>query len=258
MAVDISNLHDNYKILEPGELSSIEYPLLKSHSLKIRTFKDYWGTHYLDSYGAREVANLIHSTSGQVTMRMLQIFEDGHEHHYREIVEKLFPEKGYGHDIDCFRSLEKYKMIEFSSKHSHGRKFYRITNFGREMLKVVKANQVYFRVARWFKIKGEDICTAMMKADLNGEESWKDLLPETLTALLESLFNPASEIRLLGSAYRWMNNFMYLLKTNDEFYEKIDNPDVLAWLQANKAKYSSIETFLKKFSRMQKKRAKAA
>ena len=45
---------------------------------------------------------------------------------------------------------------------------------------------------------------------------------------------------------------------NDEFYEKIDNPDVLAWLQANKAKYSSIETFLKKFSRMQKKRAKAA
>ena len=149
-------------------------------------------------------------------------------------------------------------MIEFSSKHSNGRKFYKITDFGREILKVVKANQVYFRVARWFKIKGEDICTAMMKADLNGEESWKDLLPETLTALLESLFNPASEIRLLGSAYRWMNNFMYLLKTNDDFYEKINNPDVLAWLQANKTKYSSIETFLKKFSRMQKKKTKVA
>ena len=258
MAVDISNLHDNYKILKPGAFSSTEYPLLKSYSLKTRIIKDYFGESYLDSYGAREVANLIHSTSSHMAMKMLQIFEDGHEHHYREIVEKLFPEKGYGHDLDCFRSLENRKMIKFSSKHSHGMKFYRITDFGREMLKVVKANQVYFRVARWFKIKGEDICTAMMKADLNGEESWKDLLPETLITLLESLFNPASEIRLLGSAYRWMNNFMYLLKTNDEFYEKIDNPDVLAWLQANKAKYSSIETFLNKFSRMQKKRAKAA
>ena len=259
MAIDISNLHDNYKILEPGAFSSTEYPLLKSHSLKTISYGyGKLGKLGIDAYGAREVANLIHSTSGHVTMQMLQIFEDGHEHNYREIVEKLFPEKGYGHDIDCYRILEKRKMIEFSSKHSHGMKFYTITDFGREMLRGVKANQVYFRVARWFKIKGEDICAAMMKADLNGEESWKDLLPETLIALLESLFNPASEIRLLGSAYRWMNNFMYLLMTNDEFYEKIDNPDVLAWLQANKAKYSSIETFLKKFSRMQKKRAKAA
>lgn len=173
MAVDISNLHDNYKILEPGAFSSTEYPLLKSHSLKTRTSRDWYDESHLDAYGAREVANLIHSTSGHMTMKMLQIFEDGHEHHYREIVKKLFPEKGYGHDLDCFRSLENHKMIEFSSKHSHGMKFYRIIDFGREMLKVVKANQVYFRVARWFKIKGEDICTAMMKADLNGEESKK-------------------------------------------------------------------------------------
>ena len=130
MAIDISNLHDNYKILEPGAFSSTEYPLLKSYSLKTMT--------------VLKVANLIHYTFGHVTMQMLQTFEDGHEHNYREIVEKLFPDKGYGHDIDCFRSLEKYKMIEFSSKHSHGKKFYRITDFGREMRKVVKANQVYF------------------------------------------------------------------------------------------------------------------
>ena len=79
MAVDISNLHDNYKILEPGAFSSIEYPLLKSYSLKTMT--------------VRKIANLIHYTSGYVTMQMLQIFEDGHEHNYREIVEKLFSRK---------------------------------------------------------------------------------------------------------------------------------------------------------------------
>ena len=92
MAVDISNLHDNYKILEPGAFSSTEYPLLKSHSLKTISYcYGKLGKLGIDAYGAREVANLIHSTSGHVTMQMLQIFEDGHEHNYREIVEKAFP-----------------------------------------------------------------------------------------------------------------------------------------------------------------------
>lgn len=258
-----SDLHDNYGILDQSHSPLDGYPMLKKHSRKNRMVRFYdWHDNNkvksrIDNYGLREAMNLAHATTGHVTMKMLKIFEDGNEHNYREIVEKLFPEKGYGHDIDCYRSLENRGMIEFSSKHSHGQKFYKITDFGQEILRVVQTNQVYFRVARWFKIKGEtDICTAMMKADLNGEESWKDLLPETLIAFLNALFNPNSEIHKLGSVYRWMNNFMYLLKTNDEFYEKIDCPEVLAWLQENKDNNVSVARFLVKFQKMQKKRAK--
>lgn len=267
MAVDISNLHDNYKILEPSALSLAGYPRLKAHAEKTRLLRYYDYTYGLDgsrvsrettrveNYGAREAANLIHATAGHVTMKMLKVYEDGNEHHYLEVCQHL--ELAPGHDIDCWRSLEDRGLISFSSKRDHGKKFYRITDLGQEVLRATRANQVYFRVARWFKIKGEDVCTAMMKADLNGEESWKDLLPETLEALLEALFNPASEIHALGSVYRWMNNFMYLLKNNDEFYEKIDCPEVHTWLQANKDKYSAVSRFLVKFARIQKKRAKS-
>ena len=93
MAVDISNLHDNFKILEPGALSPAAYPLLKSHSLKTTTFKDWCNTPHLDAYGVRDVANLIHATPGQITMKMLMVYADGNEHSWREISDKLFPGK---------------------------------------------------------------------------------------------------------------------------------------------------------------------
>lgn len=249
---------DSYKILEPTTHIFGGFSLLDEHASKMSKEFDYMtqvykmsGTRY-----TREARNLSYAVSGQVTMKMLAVYADGNEHHYDEVCKAL--DLAYGHDIDCWRSLIDRSMIGFSSKKGHGRKYYTITDFGKEVLRVVEANQVYFRVARWYKIKGEDVFTAMMKADLAGEESWKDLLPESLTALLDALFNPSSKIRQLGSAYRWMNNFMYLLKTNDEFYQKIDCPEVLSWLQQNKSRYPAISRFLKIFNRMQKKRAKAA
>ena len=96
-----------------------------------------------------------------------------------------------------------------------------------------------------------------MKADLAGEESWKDLLPESIVDFLEALFNPSSDIRRLGSAYRWMNNFMYLLKNNDDFYDKIDSPEIMSWLEKNKDRYPDVSRFLLIFNKMQKKKKRA-
>jgi hypothetical protein len=251
-------MRDSYKILEPTSTILTGFNKLDEYS-RMRTREyDYWTHQYkmTDSRQNKTARNLSYAVSGQVTMKMLAVYADGNEHHYDEVCQAL--DLAYGHDIDCWRSLIDRSMIGFSSKKAHGRKYYTITDFGKEVLRVVEANQVYFRVARWYKVKGEDVFTAMMKADLAGEESWKDLLPESLAALLDALCNPSSNIRQLGSAYRWMNNFMYLLKTNDEFYQKIDCPEVLSWLQQNESRYPAISRFLKIFNRMQKKRAKAA
>ena len=251
-------MRDNYKILEPTSTILTSFNKLDEYSRAYTREYDYWTSQYklTNKTHSKIARNLSYAVSGQVTMKMLAVYADGNKHHYDEVGRALG--LTYGHDIDCWRSLISRSMIILSSKKAHGRKYYTITDFGKEVLRVVEANQVYFRVARWYKIKGEDVFTAMMKADLAGEESWKDLLPESLTALLDALFNPNSQLRLLGSAYRWMNNFMYLLKTNDEFYQKIDCPEVLSWLQQNESRYSAISRFLKIFNRMQKKRAKAA
>ena len=269
------SIHDSYRILEPSSSMFDGYPYLKKHAALTKQTRYYeWPTtvndgqvvyhtssgqivYGVDKYGAREAMNLAYATSGQITMKMLEVYADGNEHHYLEVCSKL--DLAPGHDIDCWRSLDSRHLIECSSKREHGKKYYRITGLGQEVLRVVQTNQVYFRTARWFKLKGEDdICTAMMKADLNGEESWRDLLPETFTSLLEAFFNPASEIRRLGSAYRWMNNLMYLLKSNDDFYEKFNQPEVLAWLQEKKETCAEASRFLKKLVRIQKKRAKTA
>lgn len=253
-----TDFHDNYGILEPRKICFINCPQLSMHAQLTHRIEPHrwssWTETKIVNYGLTESLNLIYATSGQVTMKMLKVYEDGNEHHYSEVCNAL--DLSYGHDIDCWRSLEKRGLIAFSSKHSRGKKYYRITPFGQEVLEIIAANQVYYRIARWFKIKG-DPTVEMMKADLAGEESWKDMLPETFNALLEALFNSSSRIRQIGSAYRWMNNLMYLLKTNPEFREKINNPETQAWIDGHINVYPGLAAFALKIKNVNKKTAKS-
>ena len=233
-------LHDSYGILDPMTVDTALRSLV----------------HLSKRYGSS--SNLLHATSNQVTMKMLKIYEDGNEHHYTDVIHILFPDRGYGHDIDCWRSLVKRGMISLSSKHSHGKMFYKISDFGREVLSIVEANRLYSRISRWFKVDDDDRCAAMMEADLRGEEAWKDLLPESFIELFEALFNPTSSLRRIGSCYRWMNNTVWLIKSNNEFYQKIDCPEVMTWLQEHKNIYRGIDKFLNIVNKAKKKWAKKA
>lgn len=256
MNTNINDFHDCYRILTPRSIYFLNCPCLSEHAAKTREVKkwnfiEHTCTIACVNYGLQDALRLIHATSGKVTMKMLGVYRDRNEHHYNDVCDTLgFP---HGHDIDCWRSLVDRGLIAFSSKHAYGKRYYKITPFGEEVLGIVDANQVYYRVARWYKIKGEDVFTAMMKADLNGEESWKDLLPESINALLEALFNHQSRIHQIGSAYRWMNNFMYLVKSNNEFLEKVNAPETRSWLDEHKDKYASIRIFLKKLDQINKK-----
>ena len=252
---NLDEFHDNYGILVPRGIYFIKCPCLTEHSMKSKQVRDTWwldnSQNHYENYGRREALNLAHATSSHITMKMLAVYRDGNEYHYHDVCKAL--NIAQGHDIDCWRSLVDRGLIAFSSKRSYGKQYFRITPFGQEVLEIVNANQVYYRVARWFKIKGDDVFTAMMKADLNGEESWRDLLPETINALLEALFNPQSRIHQIGSVYRWMNNFMYLVKSNREFLEKVNVPETRAWLDSHMTSYPGVATFLKKLARINKK-----
>ena len=253
MPQNAKDFHDSYGILPPRKPVFFNCPHLSALAVKTRPDPFY----RIDSgpttieYGKKFAYCLMYALKSRVTMKMLALYADDCEHHYEHICKQLnIP---YGNDIDCWRSLIDRELIALSSKSKTGKKFYKITSLGHEVLEIAEANQVYHRVARWFKVKG-DPTIEMMKADLNGEESWKDQLPEAYIDLLEALFNPASRVRQIGSAYRWMNNVMYLAKTSPDFLEKLYSPEVQAWLSAHVATWPGIAVFMKKIARFKQRK----
>ena len=240
-------LHDLNHILEPRPLALSALPnismLTASHS----------SSGYMQSetmYRMSQVAkNLIHAVKGSVTMKMLMVYADGKEHHWDEINPMIgIP---IGNDIDCWHSLINRHLIAFSSKHKRGRKFYTITPFGRDVLKIIEENNVFYRVARWFKLKG-DIYSKLLTADISGDDSpVVDLTPENFLALAKAMLDPSSELYKIGSVYKWMNSFVALTKTSRDFYEQFYTPEVVDWI--TNAPYPPAKKFLAIFKKAKKK-----
>ena len=253
-----TDFHDSYRILKPRSIYFYNCPELTKLMHKTSTYQTWdssigrfsWMAY---NVGMKQALNLMHATLSQVTIKMLDVYRDGKEHNYREVCKVMG--LAYGHDIDCWRSLDSRGMIEFTSKHERGLKFYTITPLGKEVLEIADANQAYMRIARWFKLenKGKDITIEMMNADLKGENAWQDLMPEAVNAMLEGLFNPSSRMHQIGSAYRWMNNIAYLTKRSVRFVETLSAPETMAWLRGHMNKYSGIAKFLGMLKKSQKK-----
>lgn len=201
----------------------------------------------------KHLRNLIHSVKGTVTMKMLAIYADGKEHHWDEINPKIGIPKG--NDIECWHSLIHRNLIAFSSKHERGRKFYTITPLGKDILRVTEINHVFYRIARWFKMKG-DIYSKFLMADVNDttDSPIVDLVPENFLALAKALFDPSSELNRIGSSYKWMNSFVWLTKNSRNFYEQFYTPEVLDWIK--NAPYAPAKRFLPILAKAQKKWAK--
>lgn len=254
---------DSNNILKPSSnmLCGSNYAKLHAKMLVTKTYTwpySYNGktTNWADRPYECKVRALRFALPSQVVMKMLKVYGDGNSHSYQDVCRALgFYE---GRDIDSWRSLIDIGAIDFSYKGPRGRQFFKITGLGREVLSIVNANNAYYRIVRWFKMKGseDDKIAAMMHADLNGEEAWKDMLPEAFIALLEALFNESSELHAIGSCWRWMNNIVSLMKNDASFFEKLDVPEVHAWLQSNAGNYYGIETFMSLMAKAKKKHAK--
>ena len=236
-------LEDANHILESRSHGYVGYPLIESLAQKF------------DPSQPNLPTSLLHSNLEQIRIRMLKTYEDGNEHHYMEMHNALFPNKKRGYDADSWKSLVTQRLIEFYRTGPRNLKFYKITNLGREVLRAADANQIYFRVARWFKKNENPYAKAIAYDMSNNTCSYEDLDPKTIIELLENLFNPDSHIRQMGTAYRWMNNLVYLIKTNQYFFEILDNPDITAWLAKNADNYLGIKEFMHIIQKSKQKHA---
>ena len=257
--------HDSYGILEPRNEAFDGFPILKNqvhhveewlnskaqqHQNMYRDQNMYRAAFLaINYYHVSNIVNLMHQTGNSIAMKMLKIYGDGNAHHYDETRLKLFPNKPYGHDIDCWQSLKKRKLIELAYKGNHGKQFFKITDLGKEILKIISVNYAFYRIFRWFKFDDQTKAIEhMVQADLQGEKSWEDQEPKVVIELLEAMFNPDSDMHKLGSCYRWMNIFMRTLATQANFYELVKNPEIMEWLENHKLQYPGIEIILKKIN----------
>ena len=245
---------DAYRILDPAYMDLSDFPDFEEYTC---TWKRLYYLKDSASRSISETKSKIYSTNGTVTMKMLKIFEDGNEHHYDNIWSALFPDKNKGHDIDCFRGLINNKFIAFSSKHNHGKMFYKITPIGRDVLKICDVNQPYCRIFRWIKFKGNNIYEAMMKADLQrGENTSMDLSDESMLDLLKNIFDKTSKMRKIGSAYRWLNNVINAYKQNDQVYSLMNSELVVNWMNDNSLTNPEINRFKARIEKIGKIRNK--
>ena len=259
--LDVCKVSDSYRILDPSYMDLGDFPEFERYSITRKPwYIESLTTDDIAKYSIEKTKSKIYSINGTVTMKMLKIFADGNEHHYDDIWLALFPDKNKGHDIDCFNGLKDNCFIEFSSKHAHGKMYYKITELGKEMLKICDVNQPYYRIFRWIKFKGNNIYEAMMKADLQyGENTSMDLSDESMLDLLKNIFDKTSKMRKIGSAYRWLNNVINAYKQNDQVYSLINSELVEKWMNENSLTNPEINRFktrIEKIGKIRKKKEK--
>lgn len=232
-------LKDSYKILEPTNNVLVGY--------------------FAFEYARVTALNAMHATSSNVYIKYLKCYGDGNPHTYKEIHKKIFPNAAYGKDIDCWKTIRNSKFIEFESKGKYGIQFFKITDLGRELLKIVDANQVCQRILRWYKIDDDKRESAMIEADLQGENTYLDLEPESFIAMFDALLDDNSELSRIGSRFRFLNKVMRAYATIDDFRAKASDPKVRSWLEAkvkDPNEQDNYKRFFKAITRINKRLAK--
>lgn len=254
-------LHDSYKILPEIEVNTCIFPELDAF-VKRKSQIPKWLIGYPNEEELRKsqeyraenaVKSLLHSTRATITMKMLLVYADGNEHHFKEMSKACnIPE---GNDIDCWKSLINRGLIAYSSTHERGSKYYTITSFGKFIVDVViKSNDIFYKPIRWFKnIDDNDVYANMLNGDVNSNEcALDDTSPEAILNMVKALLDPSSMLYKLGTVCKWMNIFMYVLKSSKEFYSHANVPEVNEWLDANINLSEASKNFCKKWKRMQK------
>lgn len=259
-------LHDNYKILPEIEVDTCIFPELDAF-VKRKTQIPKWLIGHPTTEMWRKcqeykvenaVKSLLHSTRGTITMKMLLVHADGREHHFTEMARACGIKEGY--DIDCWKSLVNRGLIAYSSTHKRGSKYYTITSFGRFIVDVViKSNDIFYKPIRWFKNVDDDkVYENLLKAGVGisncplDDASPCETSPETMLDMVKSLLDSSSMLYKLGTVCKWMNTFMYVLKSSKEFYSHVNVPEVNEWLDANINLSEASKNFYKKWKRMQK------
>ena len=168
--------------------------------------------------------------------RMLEIFEDGELHTYKEVWEKtlkdLYP---LGWNKGAFQNLGNSGFIREIDRGGPNRAIrYQIAEHGREVLRIARMNQKVFTFLRHFKDKDkDDYFAAILRRELESGEANEDLTPAGILRAFEALcseeYREASQI---GNYEVYEKRLWRLISKTNALDEIVMDPSVLETLKS--------------------------
>ena len=161
-------------------------------------------------------------------IKFLKMFENGTRHTYLDVYNMFLQPRGkkFGNDKDTFIGLADRCMIEEDGKIGHN-KAYKITDFGREILRIASVNNRVHRVLRhYMKFKGDDVYVDLVSSALTNEDFTPDNDIDIVCKMLDELLVPGSDVQTIGSHYHWCNQLLKCLKTSEAFLELMQDKEV--------------------------------
>lgn len=173
---------------------------------------------------------LIKVNESMLYIKFLKIFEDCKHHSYQDIYDEfLLPHgKPYGNDKDTFMILVKKNLIEEDGKGLKGTKLYKITDFGKEILRIASVNNRVHRVLKHFtKFSDDAVWADIISTALTSEDYVSDDDPKIVNIMLDEILCPGSNMQQIGSHYFWCKQLVKCMKKSKEFYELLSSPEVV-------------------------------
>lgn len=167
--------------------------------------------------------------------RMLEVFEDGELHTYKEVWEKtlrgLYP---LGWNKGSFQNLGNSGFIKEIDHGGPNRAIrYQITEHGQEVLRIARMNQKVFNFLRHFKDKDkDDYFAAILKKELETGKAAEDLTPAGILKAFEALYSDESrEAWKVGNYEVYDKRLWNLISKTDAIDEIVMDPIVLEALK---------------------------
>ena len=168
--------------------------------------------------------------------RMLEVFEDGELHTYKEVWEKtlkdLYP---LGWNKGSFQNLVNSRFIREIDRGGPNRAIrYLITEHGGEVLRIARMNQKVFSFLRHFKDKDkDDYFAAILKKELESGEAAEDLTPAGILKAFEALCSEENwEAYQLGNYEVYEKRLWNLISKTNALDEIVMDPIVLETLKS--------------------------
>lgn len=167
-------------------------------------------------------------------LRMIEVFEDGELHTYKEVWEKTMKELPLSHGRMSFQNVVRSGYIKEIDRGGPNRAIrYHITEHGREVLRIARLNQRVFNFLRHFKDKDkDDYFAAIVKKELETGKAAEDLTPAGILKAFEALCSEETqEAWQFGNYEVYERKLWKLIGETNALDEIVMDPSVLETLK---------------------------
>lgn len=178
----------------------------------------------------RNHPGVLKANMDMVYTRMIEVFEDGELHTYKEVWEKTMKDSPLSRGRMSFDNVVRSGFIKEIDRGGVNRSIrYQITDLGREALKIVRRNQKVFRFLRHFKDKDkDDYFAAIIGRELESGKATEDLTPAGILKTFEALCSEENQVAFrLGNYELYERKLWKLISETCVLDEIVSDPVVL-------------------------------